>query len=368
MSNTLNETKTVKIEIVSPVHVGGASEKIWQSAMDFFDYNDCIYFVEIDKLLGVLRDKNVRFDQYSTLLERRDVKGLKDYLFKDLKIDPADLGQRKMVPISRDPGNEIRPMVRNGMGLPYLPGSSLKGALRSVLFTYLYKELRPFTKYQDGQDKSGTQLENELLGEFDESIMRYFRVSDAHFTDADCDIWLIYLFNLYSNNRGGWCSDWKNKFSITTETLKPKTSSSFRLDIAKPLKEIIERKYGKRTALPKNIDRVLKEQPFEHLRNIINQHTKRHIEAEENFFNTYKEAKNTDKILEELALLKKHTDSKTSCLFRLGYGSGFHGITGDWRFGSDHTKTINEPDRKKHRYKSRKVYGDELMGFVQLTF
>jgi hypothetical protein len=61
----------------------------------------------------------------------------------------------------------------------------------------------------------------------------------------------------------------------------------------------------------------------------------------------------------------------------LAYGSGFHGITGDWRF-DNHTETIEKPDTKNMvydqttrqkvpaRYKSRKVAGVELMGFVKL--
>ena len=74
------------------------------------------------------------------------------------------------------------------------------------------------------------------------------------------------------------------------------------------------------------------------------------------------------------------TKTPNACLLRMSGGSGFHAITGDWRF-NDHLQTIEQPDRKNMvynhkirgkepaRYKSRRVAypWKELMGFVQLS-
>src|SRR5690606_6823933 len=111
--------------------------------------------------------------------------------------------------------------------------------------------------------------------------------------------------------------------------------------------------------------------------NLVNEYTNAHLRREIDFFSTYPQAEDTDLLIENLESLRQMTiNNPDSCVLRLSYGSGFHGITGDWRFLT-HTETIDKPDWENKRkgeptrYKSRKVVGQDIhtnaMGFVKIT-
>lgn len=386
----INDSREVTVEIITPVHVGAASEKLMRKGTDYFHMNDTLYFVEFNKLLKAALDKGVRMDTISNLLAEGKINELQTYLFKTLKIDIDELSYNIIEDFSHDPGGEIRPLIQTGLGVPYIPGSSIKGALRSVLFNYLNdiidnktinewvfdKELN--RKVEKERDIRDNELENFLLGKFDQSVMRYIRIFDAFFGFEDTGIFDIYLFNLYRKG-SKWESDWKEKFKIVAECFYPSTTSTFRLSLAKPLADIINNKYHKSTQLPKHLSDVLPQNPFEHLFKIINNYTRTHLQREIDFFKNYDEAPDTDLIIEKLEGLMQYTEGSKTCLLRMAYGSGFHGITGDWRF-KNHQTTINQPDEKNlvwnqterrrmpAHYKSRRVVGEDLMGFIKLSF
>ncbi len=370
--NSINESREVKIEIITPVHVGAASEKLLRKGTDYFFVNNHLYFVDFNKLLKAVLAKGVEMDVVSTHLANGRVEELQTYLFKTLKIDLNSISYDVIENFNYEPGTEIRPLIKTGAGKPYITGSSIKGAVRSVLFNYL------FEKVENINAKSGKELENLLLGKFNESIMRYIRVYDAGFDNLDTGVNFVHLFNLY-NEKTSWESDWKRGFNITAQVFQVEAASSFRLSLAHPLAEIIGKLYKKADTLPRHLSAVFTDNPFEHLHQMINYYTRRHIEKELEFFKKYDQLQEATYIIENLENLLAFTHDKESCLLRMAYGSGFHGITGDWRF-ENHFETINKPDEDNWvysqtdkrmvpaRYKSRRIVNDNLMGFVKLTF
>jgi hypothetical protein len=106
----------------------------------------------------------------------------------------------------------------------------------------------------------------------------------------------------------------------------------------------------------------------------INEHTKEYIEKEITFFEKYATEK-SNMIVDSLKeILNGIPNDNSSCILKMAAGSGFHSITGDWKY-DDYTKTGiwgNEGGRNegKLKYKSRKVaiYNEKfyLMGFVSL--
>jgi len=368
---SINLSREVRAEIITPVHVGAASEKILRRGTDFFWENGKLFLFDFSNLLKAVRAKNVPLGTLTNHLASNKIRELETYLFKTLQVDLESVSYR-IINFSDDPGNEIRPMIRNGAGLPYLPGSSVKGALRSVIFNYLYNEINPKVN-----DKG---MEKFLLGDYDKSIMRYVRVGDAHLQNEDTDVWYVNLFNL-KNDGKQWKSTWKKGFNLPIELLKPETTTAFRLNLAKPLADNLANKYRKSDKLPQNLSRILTDSPFDNLCNIINDYTRLHINKELDFLKKYDQAPDSGLLIENMENLLPLTNEPNTCLLRMAFGSGFHGITGDWRF-QDHLNTIHNPDeknwmysptaRKKEpaRYKSRKVTGANptLMGFIKLTF
>jgi len=221
----------------------------------------------------------------------------------------------------------------------------------------------------------GKNIDRLVLGDFSNGIMRFIRPYDVEIPKTKVSN--IDLFNLYSSMTD-WKSDWKDRFSISVETFKiGQDKGTFRLSVADGLVREIKKKAPE--ALFKYLHHIIKnDKPIQFIFNLINEYTYEHLQKEIDFFKEYPEAEDTELIIENLEKLQEQTvNNPDSCVLRLAHGSGFHGITGDWRFDS-HLETIEKPDtqnliydqntrqRVPVRYKSRKVTGVEMMGFVKL--
>jgi hypothetical protein len=113
----------------------------------------------------------------------------------------------------------------------------------------------------------------------------------------------------------------------------------------------------------------------------------KHISREIAFFEHYDKtddgiAEDIDEVVDNLKSLLRQAQQadENTCFLRMSFGSGFHGITGDWRF-SDHTESVQKPDnqnlvynfktrsKEAARYKSRRLAfpSSDAMGFVRLS-
>lgn len=387
MITNINISHKIKIEALTPVYVGASKDRQLIQGIDYFDQDKQVFFVDKLKLYEQFEGKGVSFDQYSNFIATGNTKRLKEYLFDDLDIYPEEISS-KVLDSSIALGNEINTMIRTGQGVPYIPGSSIKGAIRSILFHHLKKQVKVGQEWDKRKnefvDPRANTLEKETIGSFEKSITRFLRVYDAHFREEDLALMNVNLFNLY--NHGRWESKFKKGFKLSIEALKPNSNpSEYTLNIASPLIEYIRRE--QEDLLPTHIDKVIKDHPFQYLFYLINEYTYTHIERELEFFKTYDQVEGIGEIIECLERLQGLTNAHPNqCVLRLASGSGFHGITGDWRF-DDHTETIDYPDNKNirwvrkrgnrdktkegTRYKSRKIIDYDKaympMGFVLLS-
>lgn len=378
----LNTNVDLQLEVLTPLHIGTADEKKWFKNMDFLYQGGNVHIIDSQQLylqLSNLPANNNRtvLDLYTQYLA--DGRHHKiERLLRDNNVDLRNVVKHRFEYHDELP-TEIRPLVRSGQGTPIIPGSSIKGAIRSVIFNSLYGKSN--TRRYD------RNTEKDLLGNFDRSIMRYIRPYDAELEETQ--LVDIDLFNLYS--RGfNWKSQYKEGFTIVAESFRPESTTNFRLSIADGLVEMVEKgeKQLNNKFLPRYVRYVIPKRgdSVALLFGMINHHTRQHLAKEIEFFKKYPQAEDTDLLIERLEELQKRTQNESakmgkSCVLRMAYGSGFHAITGDWRFKT-HTETIDYPDeenltwsqkerrRTPARYKSRKVAdnGDffGLMGFVEL--
>jgi len=380
----LNNSKFLTIEVVTPVHVGGASEKRWIRHIDYFFRDRLIRVIDQQALFNRLVDIPANnhltgLDIYSDYLLSGKSEKIETYLNKenialeDISIQTFEYGDKE------PEANEIRPVIRNGTGGAYIPGSSIKGAIRSVLFSYLHRTT--------GKKGYSDELEKTLLGNFDTSIMRYLHPGDATFSPGNTELVDVMLFNL--KKRGDtWESilDDRPGFPLCAETFCPKATTTFRLDIASGLTSQYKKieQTQSRPLLPTYWSDLFPEDqnPFVRLFELINKHSRAHLQRELKFFKKFNQAKHTNLVIDSIEKgLLPETESTNSCLLRLSFGSGFHSITGDYRF-EDHTSSVFYPDEKNltyspktrqrepARYKSRRL-ADNLdmfapMGFVKL--
>jgi len=376
---SINQNYNLKIEILSPVHVGGGSEKNWVQGIDYIIDEGLLYVIDTEKLYNKLIDIQLQnnktaLDVYTNALSKNNISEI-EKLLRANQIDFDDISDTSYHFDNKDenktPSSEIKSLIRNGLGKPYIPGSSIKGAIKSILFNYLFRKVRPkvIDKYYD----------NELFGNINANIMRYLRITDAEFTNTDTDLCNVRLFNLYKS--GLWRSKYKDGFTVWHECFAFDTTSETRCTISDGLIQLIRQKSPDK--LPANYKLVIAENnPIQFIFKLINNYTNSYIQKEIDFFKKFNQAPRTDEIISILEEFKDLTvDNTDSCILRMACGSGFYGISGDWRI-ADHLTTIDTPDEKNWvysqtlrqkapaHYKSRKIITnfDEYMpmGFIRL--
>ncbi|MCS6968719.1 MAG: type III-A CRISPR-associated RAMP protein Csm5 [Cytophagales bacterium] len=374
MKESINTNQYWKIEVLTPVHVGVGIERAWKSGIDIFQRNNSVILINKDKLFEILYQRG-RLEEYCSYLAKgnfdnckREVEGL------DINTINAISLQTFNFPYTDISVDGIRPLIRNGVtGKPYLPGSSVKGAIRSILFKYVRKSISRLANAKD----------DEVFGRIDNNIMRLFRFSDAPMSNSS--LMRMKIFNLMKKNKE-WHGGWKHSRRNTTENFKksgfhndlevfPINAEGFmRFGIANEVSGNIWEKMLR--GLPEAKEVLLKNANF-NLFSIINNHTKRYLEKQIKFFENYSQAEHTEKIIQKLEKLKNSIPSNNSyCILKLGGGSGFHSITGDWQYEEGFTeKEVGLDGNKKVKYKSRKICFEKvngnlefyLMGFIKIT-
>jgi len=366
--NQLNTNHQLELEVLTPVHIGAGKEKDWIKGLDFIHQSGKIMLLDKNAIFSDLDAS--KMSRLLGPLENNNYRGIVEFLEK--YFDWNDIVTQTFT--FDNPPTEIKPLIRNGNGKPYIPGSSIKGAIRSVLFQYLYKNVDP--------GRSETYIEQDLLGNFDRSLSRYLRPSDAETSTAHPSAILqVDVFNLYSEHNG-WEGDWANDLKITAEHFRSETRFNFRFSIADGVLQFVKEQEHRRgeKLTPTYSSQTIEKNALGFLFKIINAHTIDFLTKEIEFFDTFDKQYIVEEVIQELRRLREIAkQSDQQCVLRLGAGSGFHSITGDWRF-PNHLVTIDQPDEKNRtysrsarqrvpaRYKSRKIIPlyHTVPGFVLL--
>ena len=134
------EKYTAEFEILTPVHIGTGEE------LDPFSYvirDGCLHFIDLVKWMESYEDQE-------TLLRMTDTDNfavLRSFVAENISLEKAGMGSVKVESQKllktyekaikeRDPKNQVlvSPMMRNYVtGQAYIPGSSVKGAIRTAL-------------------------------------------------------------------------------------------------------------------------------------------------------------------------------------------------------------------------------------------
>ena len=355
---TINKKYDLKIEVLTPLSIGAGAEKDWVKGVDFVANKGKIYKLNLKKIVK----EGVNIDRLTSFFASKNEQGIINLITEPNLENVSDF----VMTLPADSPNDIKAFVKNQLtGKPILAGSSLKGAIRSILFDYL--------RYRESDEKQvfGSSVKGD-------EFMRFIKISDAEFDGTS--LVNTKIFNLRNDN-GLWCGGWKHGgntdktfkqdgFNTIYECLKPSQSgfASIMLSLSQ-FDKIKNHLY-----LQKKRD-ILNNDLFK----VINNHTKDYLEKEKAFFENYS-ADKTDLIIESIDKLLNLIPSDNSyCILKMSAGSGFHSITGDWQFddysnGQLDRKRADKKDLKtagKILPKSRKiaVWGEhfDLMGFVKLT-
>ena len=195
------------------------------------------------------------------------------------------------------------------------------------------------------------------------------------------------LFDLYGKN-DNWSGGWKvgqennpsqgiykikpqrdrGKFNTIYECIEPGQEGTGIISLRGDMLERLIKK--------EDVHKFLFLESVEGLFYMINQHTIMYLDKEIAFFKNYR-TDGTDKIIASLNGIKSqipNNEKPQSCVFKMSAGSGFHSITGDWKY-ENHIEPLDahlHPITKfPIPYKTRRIveYNNTLteMGFVKLT-
>ena len=361
----LNKKYNLEIEVITPLSIGAGQEKDWVRGVDFVVDNGILYKLNLKKMVDI----GVNIDELTNCFASKDEDNLKLKLAGKL-----DMVSDYSIPFPAESDNDVKAFVKNQLiGSPVLAGSSLKGAVRSVLFDYLGG------KTKDGKEVFGSTKEGD-------EFMRFIKISDAEFDKTE--LVNTKIFNLRGNGnewQGGWKFSGNRTdayfqsigFNTLYESLMPKQKGYASLMMSESLFDMYESKQKAHIKSPQK--KPIIHNGISPLFGIINQHTKAYLEKEKAFFEKYATDRTDDIVSSIESLLSQIPADNSCCILKMSAGSGFHSITGDWQFPTDYVngkldrKRANKEDLKvagKVLPKSRKIADWKgnlsLMGFVKL--
>lgn len=181
----ISRNMTARVELLSDVHIGTGTELMrdvdWIAPGDGY-----VYFADSDHLLEEVFGR-AEADGKSTREVARLLAGSTlTSLYRDLHwLTAADFGEAHPLFRYRLRGSPatvaIREQIKDVYGSPYLPGSSLKGALRTVLAVAAAEELKPdLRRLEYSRAWAGQPVERQLFGaDPNHDLLRALQVGDS---------------------------------------------------------------------------------------------------------------------------------------------------------------------------------------------
>jgi CRISPR type III-A-associated RAMP protein Csm5 len=333
------QTETIKLtlEVLTPLHVGSGEEL--RLDLDYIERGGVPLVVDRQRTLDALVSGDQSLDKVLdgdwNLAELVKLTG-QDFGYSL----PALVGQG-VTPAT------LRAQLKDAEFRPYIPGSSLKGAIRTALLAVwlqgqgaiAYQSLLPYwdTKKNAPSEKraafAAMRLIRSVFGNTpNQDILRALQVSDARFQTVDLrltDFRWLNIIQVKGKEKTAWrdmaskknLDIWKDASGLHAETLKPNSTATLTLGWDRFLLSDLT-KWG---APAHGVD--LLPTDFPTLREILNNHARRILENEVAFFDQYQVTAPKQQLQK---LLNQMQQDSEGIYLRLAWGSGWRGMTGDW--------------------------------------
>jgi CRISPR/Cas system CSM-associated protein Csm5 (group 7 of RAMP superfamily) len=319
-----NNVHTWKMTTLSPVHIGDGDEL--HLNMDFVQgKNRGLDVLDVEAILDQLgsNPKAIQdFGGYSFDFQRflRDYKLEKQLLYH--------LGFR-----GAKPPLSIRRMIKDAFHRPYVPGSSLKGSIRTVLWTQGLQGTsmpspRDFRAFTRAVSRLGSQSPHE-------DFLRPLSVSDSAPVNADQALQaeVVKYFNLQTGNKPAWkdfstrknVPDHEKAQGVVVEAIKTEQHLLVQTNVL----SFLTNQDVRRAA---NIPACSGLEGPQALCHMINRQALEMVNNELTFFSEFKPATAPavafyQNLQQEILKLAQ---TSNACILRLAWGSGWRGMTGNW--------------------------------------
>lgn len=370
--NTIFKNTNLKIKVLTPTHIGMGQEKDLIENIDFINQNGNVYIINKTNLFKPL--DAAKISELSELLLYGS--SLEDFIIKNRhlyeKIDGGIFLKTIKSKALASP-NLIKSQYSNGIGQHFLLGSSIKGAIRSILY-------EKFKRIDHKLD------ETAIFGTIDANLMNLITVADVAVGDECINIYPTKVYSADgkpSDGIGQWKhhNNKKNSDPKHTEKFKPfgfvsyyqAITPDFQAELRIGLKDIANTKWLNK--IPNN--NLLFESPIEELISLIKEHTKRYLDKEKEYYTKFSNPYLGSQAFKILKKMSEENEKPNSCVLRVGANVGYHSITGDWKFdnhvdgwGYNPQSGCNQIQAKTRKFTFEK--NDDLdtfqpMGFIKLS-
>lgn len=332
-------------KVLTPVHVGGAQEKHYTENLDYYRAGDSIYFLDDKKLIN-----HFGIPRFSHALATNTMAELLQ------SIDKKEYA-KEILTLSGNPGQEIKRHIRNQFdNKPIIPGSSLKGAIRSVLLNYL------IFKNKHRINPKTRNIDKDIFGEITEDAMRFLQISDTPFDQLK--LFNTKIMNL-QRDEDGWFGGWKHGSRKTTTDFSEKgfTAGYECLTIGQtaPISIILNlqaykmAKSRKKVKYSYALDELFSKNFEDTFLEICQKYHQYFTNSETAYFNQFGDYDGEAAL--KAAYEKLNEISQQSPLLRVGAGSGFHAMTGDWKYPNHiHPVEVETFEGKKVKGRWEPIY------------
>ncbi len=187
------------MEALTPLHVG--SGETLRSDFDFFIDSGMVHLINTAHLFRKIEKMGSdKIEEFTIAIEEEKARNwLKQngINMKEIAVSSYPTPKGKKNP------REIRAHIKDGYGTPYLPGSSIKGALRTAIIRKLAKENNSKIKGGSKNLKFADQtLCESLLGNDAKSnLMRTLTVGDFAMVQGGIDLHMVWVNRLISQEK-----------------------------------------------------------------------------------------------------------------------------------------------------------------------
>lgn len=355
----------INISTLTPIHIGSGTE--YQRNFEYIHFEDerKIALLDAQKVLGILGEQQLGhwiscIEQEKPLLplirqRKPDVRAV-DVAFRQIRAENL-------------PSKSVKAQIHTGVGVPIIPGSSIKGALRTAVWAEwildnpkMVKSRRNLQNFRNVWDDSF--LSKEVFGsDPNHDVFRLLQVGDVAFEGVETR---AYEVNTINKMRNGWAI--KDTLTQIVETITGEQPSSGRINHNGTLYKLVSGDYFPDTARNTVLDKLFP---------LVNQHTKRLIEEDIQYWNEKQDnPEPLGNYVEEMQQILAETTQcdKNSCILRLGWGSGFRAMTGDWHAemtDNDYYSMVRSlrpkhPDNLVYPKSMRFIKGGKPLGFIKL--
>ena len=167
------ETRTIQLS--SPLlHIGSAVSRL--NPFEYVQTSQRVYLPEQEALARELSNRGKLQDYISAIEHRQEILSILRSTFGENWQDAKDVLGNPIFPpgaIDRkwtdEKVTDLRPMIRNGFGQLYIPGSSIKGAIRTAIAYYLLKNAE---KYGVPNSNRVSAIEERLRQQLDNNHLQ----------------------------------------------------------------------------------------------------------------------------------------------------------------------------------------------------